>query len=51
MLPWWDLRTTLKENLTMVADTMIPEAYARAHLLTGLVVTAGFITAFTLTRA
>jgi ZIP family zinc transporter len=37
--------------LTMVADTMIPEAYARTHLLTGLVVTLGFITAFTLTRA
>jgi ZIP family zinc transporter len=37
--------------LTMVADTMIPEAYARAHLLTGLVVTLGFITAFALTRA
>ena len=37
--------------LTMVADTMIPEAYARTHLLTGLVVTLGFITAFTLSRA
>jgi zinc transporter, ZIP family len=37
--------------LTMVADTMIPEAYARTHLLTGLVVTLGFITAFALTRA
>ncbi len=37
--------------LTMVADTMIPEAYARTHLLTGLVVTLGFVTAFTLTRA
>ncbi len=37
--------------LTMIADTMIPEAYARTHLYTGLVVTAGFITAFALTRA
>lgn len=37
--------------LTMVADTMIPEAYARTHLLTGLVVTLGFVTAFALTRA
>ncbi|QIG43760.1 ZIP family zinc transporter [Nocardioides anomalus] len=37
--------------LTMVADTMIPEAYARTHLLTGLVVTLGFITAFALTRS
>jgi ZIP family zinc transporter len=36
--------------LTMVADTMIPEAYARAHLFTGLVVTFGFIAAFALTR-
>jgi ZIP family zinc transporter len=37
--------------LTMVADTMIPEAYARTHLLTGLIVTLGFVTAFALTRA
>ena len=37
--------------LTMVADTMIPEAFARTHLWTGLVTTLGFITAFALTRA
>ncbi len=37
--------------LTMVADTMIPEAFARTHLWTGLITTLGFITAFALTRA
>lgn len=36
--------------LTMVADTMIPEAFERAHLLTGLVATLGFAVAFTLGR-
>jgi ZIP family zinc transporter len=37
--------------LTMVADTMIPEAFARTALWTGLITTFGFITAFALTRA
>ena len=37
--------------LTMVADTMIPEAYARTRLWTGLITTAGFITAFALSRS
>ena len=37
--------------LTMVTDTMIPEAVDRAHLWTGLITTLGFITAFALTRA
>jgi ZIP family zinc transporter len=37
--------------LTMVADTMIPEAFARTQLWTGLITTVGFITAFALTRA
>ena len=36
--------------LTMVADTMIPEAFERTHLLTGLVTTAGFLTAFVISR-
>jgi ZIP family zinc transporter len=35
----------------MVADTMIPEAFARTQLWTGLITTIGFITAFALTRA
>ena len=33
--------------LAMVADTMIPEAVERTHLLTGLVMALGFLTAFT----
>ena len=37
--------------LTMVTDTMIPEAVNRDHLWTGLITTFGFITAFALTRA
>lgn len=37
--------------LAMVADTMIPEAFERAHLLAGLVVTVGFIFAFSIGRA
>ncbi|WP_028651172.1 ZIP family metal transporter [Nocardioides halotolerans] len=37
--------------LTMVADTMIPEAVARTQLWTGLITTLGFVTAFALTRA
>ena len=34
--------------LAMVADTMIPEAFERAHLLTGLITTLGFLTAFSI---
>ncbi|WP_214410676.1 ZIP family metal transporter [Sphaerisporangium fuscum] len=36
--------------LAMIADTMIPEAFERAHVLTGLITTAGFLTAFTIER-
>jgi len=32
--------------LAMIADTMIPEAFERAHLLTGLITALGFLTAF-----
>jgi zinc transporter, ZIP family len=34
--------------LAMIADTMIPEAFARAHLFTGLATTAGFLAAFSI---
>lgn len=37
--------------LTMVADTMIPEAFDDAHLLVGLVTVAGFLIAFGLSHA
>jgi ZIP family zinc transporter len=37
--------------LTMVADTMIPEAFERTHLYAGLITTLGFLTAFTIGRA
>jgi ZIP family zinc transporter len=37
--------------LAMVADTMVPEAFERAHLLAGLVTTVGFILAFGIGRA
>ena len=37
--------------LTMVADTMIPEAFERAHLYAGLLATLGFLAAFTISRA
>ena len=37
--------------LTMVADTMIPEAVEGTHLLTGLITAVGFLTAFTISRA
>ena len=37
--------------LTMVADTMIPEAFERTRLLTGLITAVGFLTAFTISRA
>ena len=36
--------------LTMVADTMIPEAFERTHLYAGLIATLGFLTAFTIGR-
>ncbi len=36
--------------LAMVADTMIPEAFERAHAVTGLVTCAGFLVAFALER-
>ena len=32
--------------LAMIADTMIPEAYSRVHLLTGLVTVVGYLSAF-----
>ena len=32
--------------LAMIADTMIPEAFERAHLFTGLITALGFLTAF-----
>lgn len=37
--------------LTMVADTMIPEAFERTHIYAGLLVTVGFLCAFTISRA
>lgn len=37
--------------LAMVADTMVPEAFERAHVFTGLIVVLGFLTAFTVGRA
>lgn len=36
--------------LTMVADTMIPEAFERTHLLTGFITTLGFLTAIAFGR-
>ncbi|MDI6099451.1 ZIP family zinc transporter [Actinoplanes sp. NEAU-A12] len=36
--------------LAMVADTMIPEAFEEAHLLTGLITVAGFLVAFALSQ-
>jgi ZIP family zinc transporter len=36
--------------LAMVADTMIPEAFERTHLYTGLIATVGFIVAFGIER-
>lgn len=36
--------------LTMVADTMIPEAFERAHALTGLIAASGFLLAFAISR-
>jgi zinc transporter, ZIP family len=37
--------------LTMIADTMIPEAFERTQLYTGLLTTIGFLVAFTISRA
>ena len=36
--------------LAMLADTMIPEAFAEAHNLTGLITVVGFLAAFMLTK-
>jgi zinc transporter, ZIP family len=36
--------------LTMVADTMIPEAFERTHLYTGVITALGFLTAFSIDR-
>ena len=37
--------------LTMIADTMIPEAFEDTHAWTGLITTVGFLTAFTISLA
>lgn len=37
--------------LTMIADTMIPEAFERTHMYAGLIATVGFLVAFTISRA
>jgi ZIP family zinc transporter len=37
--------------LAMIADTMIPEAFERAHLYAGLIAVIGFMVAFTIERA
>lgn len=37
--------------LTMVADTMIPEAFESTHIYAGLLTTVGFLCAFTVSRA
>ena len=34
----------------MIADTMLPEAYATAHELTGLITVIGFLAAFALSK-
>jgi ZIP family zinc transporter len=36
--------------LAMLSDTMIPEAFEEHHMLTGLIASLGFLTAFTLSR-
>lgn len=36
--------------LTMLADTMIPEAFERTRSLTGLIASVGFVTAFAISR-
>jgi zinc transporter, ZIP family len=37
--------------LTMIADTMIPEAFENSHLMTGLITLAGFLLAFAVSKA
>jgi zinc transporter, ZIP family len=37
--------------LTMIADTMIPEAFENTRIWTGLIVTVGFLVAFAIDRA
>ena len=37
--------------LAMISDTMIPEAFEKAHLFAGLIATLGFITAFAIERS
>jgi ZIP family zinc transporter len=37
--------------LTMIADTMIPEAFEKTHTWTGLITTVGFLVAFAIDRA
>lgn len=37
--------------LTMIADTMIPEAFEETHLVTGLITVIGFLAAFALSAA
>jgi zinc transporter, ZIP family len=37
--------------LTMLADTMIPEAFQNTRIWTGLIVTVGFLVAFAIDRA
>jgi zinc transporter, ZIP family len=37
--------------LTMVADTMIPEAFEKTILWTGVITTLGFLVAFAIERA
>jgi ZIP family zinc transporter len=37
--------------LTMIADTMIPEAFEKTHAWTGLIATVGFLTAFAISLA
>ncbi|MGI5292677.1 ZIP family metal transporter [Nonomuraea polychroma] len=37
--------------LTMIADTMIPEAFENAHLMTGLITLGGFLLAFAVSKA
>jgi ZIP family zinc transporter len=36
--------------LAMIADTMIPEAFAKTHALTGLITTLGFLSSFAISR-
>ena len=37
--------------LTMIADTMIPEAFEHTRTWTGVITTLGFLVAFTIERA